>query len=67
MRIPVVCAIVFLDDCVEVLTISLVICESIVNFPGADGLIVYLYIFFFGAPLIDGEDPVREVSASGRI
>ena len=67
VRIPIVGSIVLSDDCVEVLTIFLVICESIVNFPGADGLIVYLYIFFFSAPLIDGEDPVREVLASGRI
>ena len=68
VRIPVFGAILFSDERFDIFAEYCVI-KAFGNVLGAraDGFIVYLHILFFGAPLIDGEDPVREVLAVGRI
>ena len=68
VRIPVFGAILFSDECFDIFTVCCVVIVFVNVFGArADGIIVYLHIFFFSAPLIDGEDPVREVLAVGRI
>ena len=57
VRIPVVGAIVFSDECLEIFTVSYVI-RVFVYFPRADGLIEFLHIFIFSTSLIDFEDTV---------
>ena len=59
VRIPVVGAVFFSDECTEILAVFPV-CEVIKNFSRAraDGLIVNSYILFLGACLIHCEDPV---------
>ena len=58
VRIPVFCAVVYSDECLEVLAVFYVIPISIVDFTGANSVIVNCNIFCFSAGLIDGEDPV---------
>ena len=58
VRIPVFCAVVLSNECLEVLAVSAVRRSSIVDFSGANSLIVNCNILFFSAGLIDGEDPV---------
>ena len=62
VRIPVFCAVVYSDECLEVLAVFYVI-RCIVHFTGANSLIVNCNILFFCAGLIDSEDPVREILA----
>ena len=57
VRIPVVGAVVFLDECFQVLAVGSVI-TVFVNLFRADGLMKNLNILCFCASLIDVEDPV---------
>ena len=57
VRIPVVSAVVFSDECFDIFADSCVI-RLLVYFPEADGLIEYLHIFFFSTCLIDFEETV---------
>ena len=59
MGIPVVCGVVFSDEFFKIKAVSCVCPSSIVNFPGADSLIVDLDIFCLTAGLVNSEDAVR--------
>ena len=56
--IPVFCLVVFSDECLEVLAVSLVSSSSIAHFTRANSLIVNSNPLFFIAGLIDSEDPI---------
>ena len=57
VRIPEVGAVISLDESLKILAV-VVVCEDIINFSRADGLIVNSDIFFLSACLIHFEDPV---------
>ena len=63
VRIPVFGFVIFSDPCAEAFEVFAFYCvtsfsDDYLSLSGADGLIVYLNVFFFSAILIDGKEVV---------